>query len=70
MTVSRRALVQALVAGEHLRDDDLAAQVQALHPDVHMTSVSRTLDALEEVGDGSAAVRCILAVTFARPVRE
>ena len=50
VTVARRALVQALVAGEHLTADDLAAQVQALHPDVHLSTVYRTLDALEELG--------------------
>jgi Fe2+ or Zn2+ uptake regulation protein len=50
VTVARRALVQALVVGEHLTADDLAAQVQALHPDVHLSTVYRTLDALEEMG--------------------
>ena len=50
VTVARRALVQALVAGEHLTADDLAAQVQALHPEVHLSTVYRTLDALEELG--------------------
>lgn len=50
VTVARRALVQALVAGEHLTADDLAAEVQARHPDVHLSTVYRTLDALEELG--------------------
>ncbi len=50
VTVARRALVQALVSGDHLTADDLAAQVQARHPEVHLSTVYRTLDALEDLG--------------------
>jgi Fur family transcriptional regulator, ferric uptake regulator len=51
LTTARRALLGALVAGRgHLSADDLAAAVQAEHPDIHRSTVYRTLDALEQIG--------------------
>ena len=50
VTVARRALVQALVAGEHLTADDLAAQVQALLRTSTAQRSTGRLDTLEELG--------------------
>lgn len=52
VTTGRRAIVRSLVAASdhHVTADDLAARVQADHPDVHRSTVYRTLDALEELG--------------------
>lgn len=51
VTAARRALVDALVrADAHVTADDLAAVVQAEHPDVHRSTIYRTLDALERMG--------------------
>src|SRR3954468_6100122 len=51
ITTARRALIGALVAAEqHVPADDLAASVQATHPDVHRSTIYRTLDALERLG--------------------
>ena len=51
MTPARRALVDALVdAPGHVTADDLASEVQARHPDVHRSTVYRTLETLEELG--------------------
>jgi Fe2+ or Zn2+ uptake regulation protein len=50
VTSARRALVEALLdADDHLTADDLAARVQAAHPEVHRSTVYRTLDALERL---------------------
>lgn len=51
VTTARRALVETLLAsGSHLTADDLAARVQVTHPEVHRSTVYRTLEALERVG--------------------
>lgn len=51
MTTARRAVVGALVGAEgHVTAEDLTAWVQAEHPDVHPSTIYRTLDALEELG--------------------
>src|SRR4051794_41546495 len=51
VTTARRALIGALVAADHhVTADDLAACVQATHPDVHRSTIYRTLDALERLG--------------------
>lgn len=51
VTPARRALVAALLdAPSHVTADDLAALVQRSHPDVHQSTIYRTLDALEELG--------------------
>jgi Fur family transcriptional regulator, ferric uptake regulator len=55
VTAPRRAVVGALLAGqgEHLTAEDVAARVQAEHPEVHLSTVYRTLEALEELGVAS-----------------
>ena len=51
ITPARRALVTALLdADTHVTAEDLAAAVQRSHPDVHRSTIYRTLDALEELG--------------------
>lgn len=51
ITPARRALVAAIVdAPSHVTADDLAEAVQRSHPDVHQSTIYRTLDALEELG--------------------
>ena len=52
ITTGRRAIVQALMGGvdHHVTADDIASAVQAEHPDVHLSTVYRTLDALERLG--------------------
>ena len=51
VTLPRRAIVTALLdAGhDHVTAEDLTAQVQAEHPDVHASTVYRTLDTLERL---------------------
>jgi Fe2+ or Zn2+ uptake regulation protein len=51
LTVARRALLDALLeAKTHVTADDLAATVQDRHPEVHRSTIYRTLDALERAG--------------------
>lgn len=51
LTAPRRAVIAALVADEdHVTADVLAARVAAATPDVHLSTVYRTLDALEQLG--------------------
>ncbi len=51
VTTARRALVTALVqARGHVTADDLAALVQEAQPDVHLSTIYRSLDALERIG--------------------
>ena len=51
ITPARRALVTALLdSSGHVTADDLAAVVQRSHPDVHQSTIYRTLAALEELG--------------------
>lgn len=51
VTTARRALIEALLAAQaHVTAEDLAARVQAAHPEVHRSTVYRTLDALERLG--------------------
>src|SRR5436305_15234304 len=51
VTTARRALIAALVdAAGHVTADDLATSVQAAYPDVHRSTIYRTLDALERMG--------------------
>jgi len=52
ITAARRAVITALIDGsrEHLTAEDLADRVQARHPDVHLSTVYRTLEALEALG--------------------
>ncbi|MDQ3107979.1 MAG: transcriptional repressor [Actinomycetota bacterium] len=51
ITPARRALVSALLSSpSHVTAEDLAEIVQRSHPDVHQSTIYRTLDALEELG--------------------
>ncbi|MGH9069410.1 MAG: Fur family transcriptional regulator [Acidimicrobiales bacterium] len=51
VTTARRAVIGALVGARgHVTAEDLADRVQAAHPDVHLSTVYRTLDALEHMG--------------------
>ena len=51
LTASRRAVVDALLAGgHHSTADEIATRVAERHPEVHRATVYRTLDRLEEVG--------------------
>jgi Fur family ferric uptake transcriptional regulator len=51
ITTARRALVTVLLETDrHVTADDLAEAVQRSHPDVHLSTIYRCLDALEELG--------------------
>ena len=50
LTAARRAIITALFdSGGHVTADELAAAVQGAHPDVHLTTIYRCLEALEEL---------------------
>src|SRR5205085_9583757 len=52
ITSTRRALVNALFEhGGHPTAEDLAAMVQARHPDVAQSTIYRILDDLEHLGE-------------------
>jgi len=51
MTASRRAVVEALLAGgHHVTADEIVARVSRDHPEVHRSTVYRTLERLETIG--------------------
>ena len=52
ITTVRRAVVTALVEADdhHVTAEALATSVQARHPDVHRSTIYRTLDSLADVG--------------------
>ena len=51
LTTCRRAIVTELAsAPEHLTADDLAERVQATSPDIHRSTIYRSLGDLEELG--------------------
>jgi Fur family transcriptional regulator, ferric uptake regulator len=52
VTSVRRAIVTALVEApdHHITAEDLAARVQAADPEIHLSTIYRTLDTLEELG--------------------
>ncbi len=52
VTTARRTILTALVAADdhHLTAQDLTAAVQAAHADVHLSTIYRSLDSLEELG--------------------
>lgn len=51
VTSARRGVISALVGAKgHVTADDLANEVQLTYPDVHLSTVYRTLDALEHLG--------------------
>lgn len=49
-TIQRRAVLQALFEERHATVDQLAAAVQQSHPDVNLSTIYRTIEALDEVG--------------------
>lgn len=51
LTTARRAIITALVSSSsHVTADELSATVRATQPDVHLTTIYRCLDTLEEMG--------------------
>jgi Fur family ferric uptake transcriptional regulator len=51
VTTPRRAIVTALLAADHhTTAEELADRVQAAHPDVHRSTIYRTLETLAELG--------------------
>ncbi len=51
ITPARRAVIQILISeSTHLSAEDLAKRIQHRLPDVHISTVYRTLEALEAVG--------------------
>jgi Fe2+ or Zn2+ uptake regulation protein len=52
VTEGRRAIVRALVHGpdHHVTADEVAHLVHVEHPEVHLSTIYRTLDALEALG--------------------
>lgn len=52
ITTGRRAIVAALITGpdHHVTAEDVASLVQIDHPDVHLSTVYRTLESLESLG--------------------
>lgn len=52
ITTARRAVLAALLDGarRHVTAEEVAAAVHAEHPAVHLSTVYRTLDALEQLG--------------------
>jgi Fur family transcriptional regulator, ferric uptake regulator len=52
VTTARRSLLAALAETEdhHLTAADLTATVQRAHPEVHLSTIYRSLDSLEEFG--------------------
>lgn len=51
VTTSRRLLLRCLYSGtSHRTAEDLAAEVQALAPDVHLSTIYRNLEELERLG--------------------
>ena len=49
-TVARRAVLQALADAGHATVDELAEAVQRTHPEVNLSTIYRTLEALDEAG--------------------
>jgi Fur family ferric uptake transcriptional regulator len=51
VTTARRAVVQTLLAADHdLSAGEVAASIESTQPDTHLSTVYRTLEALEEAG--------------------
>jgi Fur family transcriptional regulator, ferric uptake regulator len=47
----RRVIIEAMLGAEHhLTVEELAADVQTDHPEIHLTTVYRTVEALEALG--------------------
>ena len=51
VTTARRVVVELLArTSEHLTADDLASRIHDAHPEIHLSTVYRTLDSLHEWG--------------------
>lgn len=52
VTAARRLVLQTLVdaGADHLAADQIADRIHRTHPDLHVSTTYRTLDALEEAG--------------------
>lgn len=51
VTTARRLVIELLArTSEHLTADDLATRVHAAHPEIHLSTVYRTLDSLHDWG--------------------
>ena len=51
MTTARRQVVTALLgATQHQSAEEITATIRGEHPDVHLTTVYRTLESLEQLG--------------------
>ena len=51
VTTARRLVVEVLArTTEHLTADDLATRIHDAHPEIHLSTVYRTLDSLSEWG--------------------
>ena len=52
LTTARRAVIDALVStgGEHVTAEGIVAWVRDHHPEIHRSTVYRTLDRLEAIG--------------------
>ena len=50
ITTGRRAITEVVVAAEDLSAEEIVNRVQRDHPDVHPSTVYRTLETLEEAG--------------------
>ena len=51
VTGARRGLLSALISADgHLTAEELAKRVQERQPDVHLSTIYRSLDALEQLG--------------------
>lgn len=53
VTTPRRAIVSVLLEGDrhqHLTADEVASRIQRLHPEIAVSTVYRSLDALETLG--------------------
>ena len=51
VTVQRRLVIAALLAGpQHVTAEELAAAIQAENPEIHLSTVYRTLESLEHQG--------------------
>ena len=51
ITTARRLVIELLArTNEHLTADDLATRVHAAHPEIHLSTVYRTLDSLHDWG--------------------
>jgi Fe2+ or Zn2+ uptake regulation protein len=51
VTTARRLVISTLIdAHGHVTAEDLAVKIQEQHPEIHLSTVYRTLDSLEKLG--------------------